>query len=147
MPFYDVTLSLDTSAYAANDLLADTQLVNAKIFTNPKQVILDSVRVQDDDDQGIALDLVLLKANTSLGSENSAPSINDANVLAAIIGTVVIAAADFVDIGGARIAEKRNIGMPLNGDAAVGLYIGSITRGTPTHTAAGLKVRLGVTYR
>lgn len=147
MPSYDVVLSLDTSIYAAGDLLADTQLVNANVFRNPKGAVLDSVRIIDDDDQGIAMDLLFLRAATSLGTENGAPNMSDANVLAALIATLSIVAGDYVDVGGAKVVTKTNLNIPLDGSPTVGLYIGAITRGTPTHVAAGVKIRLGIIYK
>lgn len=143
----ELTLTLDTSAYADGDVLADTQaLVNA-VREGGGRAELKSVVVLDEDDQGIALDLVFLAANKSLGTENSAPSISDANARD-IQGKVSIATGDYVDLGGARVATKTGIGLMLkSAEGSTTLYVAAITRGgTPTYTAAGLKLKLGFVF-
>lgn len=141
----DVTLSLDTSAYADGDTLAATQEVANAMRVNGGAAILLSLKAQDDDDNGTALDLVFLRSNVALGTENAAPSITDANAVE-VLGIVSIAAADWIDLGGVRVATKTNIGLLLEtADASKSLYIAAITRGgTPTYTASGIKLQLGL---
>lgn len=141
----DVTLSLDTSIYQSGDVMADTQVVTGAMRTADGTGTLASIVVFDEDDQGVAFDLVFFSANRSLGTENGAPNISDANARD-ILGVVSIAAADFIDIGGVRIANKVNIGMPMRpATGTADVYVGAITRGTPTYTAAGVRLRLGFT--
>lgn len=148
MPILSVTLTTDTLVYASGDVLADTQLVLANLFKPGQEAVLDSISIEDDDDQGIAFDLVFLKSNTPLGTENAAPNISDANFALAVIGQVVIAAGDFVDYGGVRQANKYNLGIPLQlTPIAKDLYIGAISRGAGTYTANGLKLKLGIRFR
>lgn len=141
----DVTLSLDTSAaYASGDVLADTQVVSNAMRIINGNGLLNSIVVIDEDDQNQALDLVFMSANVSLGTENSAPSITDANARN-ILGIVRVNASDFVDLGGVDVATIT--GLTLGLQAASGtpdLYVAAITRGTPTHTAAGLRLRLNI---
>lgn len=140
----DVTLSLDTGGYAADDVLADTQTVASVFRENGGRVELQSVHVLDEDDNGVAFDLIFLSVNTSIGTENSGPSISDSGARD-IIGRVTIATTDYVDIGGCRIAEKANIGLMMQAtSASTTLYLGAITRGgSPTYTASGIKLKLG----
>jgi hypothetical protein len=141
---FDLTLSVDTSIYADGDVLADTQEL-ASVFEVAGCVrTLQSVQVLDEDDQGIALDLVFLDSNQSIGTENGAPNISDANARK-IIGRVSIATGDFIDLGGARVATKNLVGQMLKAAASdTSLYVAAITRGgTPTYTASGLKLKLG----
>lgn len=141
----DVTLVCDTSQYAANDVLVIPQIVTSCLLENGGRAILDSVVLLDGDDQGVAMDLVFSQVITTLGTINGAVSISDANA-AYILGTLNIATGDYVDLIGSQIATKLNVGMILEGaSGADDIYIGAITRaGTPTYTAAGLKVRLGL---
>jgi hypothetical protein len=141
--YIDVTLSLDTAAYAAGDLMADTQAVTNAMRVNNGTGVLQSIQVLDEDDQGAAFDIVLLSANNSLGTENAAPSVSDANARD-ILGFMSIAAGDYIDLGGCRIASKMGIGLVVKPAAGTrDLYLATITRGAPTHTASGVRLRLG----
>lgn len=142
----DVTLTLDTSAYGAGDVLADTQAVTNAVRVNGGRAILQSLVVIDEDDQGAAMDVYLLDANNSLGTENAAPSVSDANARA-ILGVVSIAAADYKDLGGVKVANIKAIGLALESTGATrDLYLAVVTQGTPTHTASGVLLRLGLLW-
>lgn len=147
MPSFPVTLTTDTAIYASGDLLADTQLVSANVGRAGKEVVLDSIDITDDDDQGQPLTLLFLNANTSLGTENSVPNITDANVNAAVVSQYAIVAADYEDLGGSKRATKANLSMPLLIADKGSLYIAAISKGTGTYTANGLKIRLNIRYR
>jgi len=141
---YDVTLSVDTSAYADGDVLADTQLVSATFFpaAGVDKTLL-SVTILDKADQGFGIDLFFLDANVSLGTENSAPSITDGNA-ASIVGFARISAGDWIDLGGARIATISGITQVLRSTTA-NLYIAAIVRGAGTYGASDILVQLGTT--
>jgi hypothetical protein len=137
----DVTLSLDTSAYASGDLLADTQAVTGYTTVVGTTSYLQSLTVIDEDDQKVAFTVVFLSSNVSLGTENAAPSISDANGRE-ILGTVSVGTADYVDLGGVSVASIKNIGLTLNGPT--GLWVAVVnSTGTPTYTASGVRLRLG----
>ena len=141
----DVTLSLDTAVYADGDVLADTQEVARAVRAGPRSGLLQSVVVVDKDDQGAAMDLYVLDSNVSLGTENSGVSISDANA-AKILGKVAIAAGDYYDMGGVRVAagsNQRNLAIPVAVTSGTSLYLGAVSRGTGTYTASGVVVRLG----
>lgn len=141
----DATLTLDTSAYADGDLLADTQGITSAFRVADGTGVIESIMVLDEDDQGTAMDLIFMGSSATLGTENSAPSVSDANARD-ILGRVRIDAADFVDLGGCRVATRLGVGLVVK--AASGtttLYIGAVTRGgTPTYTASGVRVRIGL---
>lgn len=84
----------------------------------------------------------------SLGTFNAAPAITDANARQ-IVGRVSIATGDYVDLGGARVATKTGLNLMMSAAAATKqLFLATITRGgTPTYTAAGLKLKLGFSVR
>lgn len=142
--YSDVTLSLDTSAYTSGDVLAETQVVTDALRWADGCGLIQSVVVVDEDDQGVALDLHFFSANRSLGTENAAPNISDANARDHL-GVVAVAAGDYKDLGGVRVATVKGIGLAVK--AASGtkdIYVGAVTGGTPTHTASGLRLRIGI---
>jgi hypothetical protein len=140
----DITLSLDTSAYTLNDVLAATQEVASAMRVNAGKGLLHSITLNDKDDQGAALDLVFLRTNVSIGSENAAPSISDSDA-DEVLGIISVSGNDWVDLGGCRIATKAAVGLMLEaGAASTSIYIAAITRGTPTHTASGITLKLGI---
>lgn len=134
----DVTLSLDTGIYAAGDVLAETQAVAAAVRLNGGGGILQSLVVIDQDDQGAALDIYILGTNVSMGAENGQPAITDANALQ-ILARVPVAALDYVDLGGAKVANIKNIGAVVKAAPdSTSLYVAAVNgAGTPTYTAAG----------
>jgi len=125
-------------------VLADTQAMANIARANAKGMLLHSLVVVDQDDQGGALDLVFLRKNVSLGAENGAVAISDADA-ANIQGIISIAAADYKDLGGVRVATKTGVGLLLvPGAGTRTLYIGAVSQDAKTYTANGIVVRLGV---
>ncbi len=146
---FEVTLTLDTNAYADGDVLADTQEI-ANVFSTPgKCVILNSILLLDKDDQAGALDLVFLRNATSLGTENAALNISDANA-AEITGVVPFEAADYKDLINSTIAVKgpadTGMGFVLSPNELGGgsLWIGAISRDTKTYSASGILLKIGL---
>jgi hypothetical protein len=143
--YSDVTLSLDTGgAYFDGDVLAATQTVSNGVRIDDEPGLLQNIVVVDQDDQGIALDLVFLSASVSIGTENSAVSISDADALN-ICGIVSVSAGDFKDLGGVKVATLSAVGLsikPLTGTND--FCVAAISRGAGTYTASGIKLRLGV---
>lgn len=142
----DVTLSLDTSAYASGDVLADTQVVTNAMRVADFGGVLKNLTLVDKDDQGAALDIYLLSANVVMGTENAAPSISDADS-ASILCRIPVGTSDYIDLGGVKVATLSGLDRavkPASGTRS--LYIAAVNgSGTPTYTAAGLVVRLGFT--
>jgi hypothetical protein len=138
-----VTLSLDTSAYADGDLLAATQAVPNFFAQINGACALHSLVILDEDDQGAAIDLLFLDANEDLGTENGAYALSDAEARSILYMQRVLS-GDWIDLGGQRIAQFTNIGATLRAAADTAtLYVAAISRGTPTYTASGLKLRIG----
>jgi hypothetical protein len=138
-----VTPTLDTSAYASGDTLFDSTAVASAVRVSAGRAVLQSITVIDKDDQGVALDLFVFDSSVTFGTANAAPSISDADA-AKCLGFAQVLAADYIDVGGAKIACVKNIGLPLEAASGTTLYIAAITRGTPTHTASGLVIRIGL---
>lgn len=140
----DVTLSLDTSAYASGDLIADTQVVSNFFDFTDGTGVLQSLTLVDQDDQKVACYVYFLSANVSMGTENAGPSISDANAVN-ILGFVTVATTDYQDLGGVSVANLNNLGMILKAAAGTqDLYVAVVNgTGTPTYTASGVKLRIG----
>ena len=141
-----VTLSTDTAAYASGDLIADTQQIDAFFRKADGTGVINSINIIDEDAQGVALYIIFMSTSTSLGTENSAPNITDANLTAGFQGIVSVATTDYVTISGAKVATIKNIGLPVKAVSGTDdIYIAVLNAtGTPTFTAAGLEMRIGV---
>lgn len=139
-----ITLSLDTSAYTSGDVLADLQEVANFMRADGGRAVIQSVTVLDKDDQGVEMDLFISPSAVSLGTENATPDITDANA-EGLQHLCNVAVDDYQDLGGSKLATIKAIGLVV--EAAAGsksMYVGAITRGTPTHTASGLVLQLGL---
>ncbi len=135
-----VTFSTDTNAYASGDLIADTQTMGTVADREGGRVILDSLTLIDQDAQGAKIYIFFHSTSTSMGTENSAPNISDANLIAGTLGYITVLTTDYVTISGAKVATLRNLGLVLECAAASQtLYVSILNEtGTPTYTAAGL---------
>ncbi len=143
----DVALTLDTSIYAAGDVLSDVVAVSNVCRNIDEAALLRSLTLLDEDDQAAALDIYLLSANVTIGAFNGAPSISDANARN-LLAKIAVAAADYVDLGGVRVASYNNLDRvlkPVSGTRDI--YVAAVNgAGTPTYTVNGLRLRLGVEY-
>ena len=143
---FDVTLSLDTAAYADGDVMADFQEVANFFPVVGGRALIQSVTVLDKDDRGLPFDILTSRVANSLGTENQPPSISDTNAENVQLLTRVLT-DDYVDLGGCRVATRAGSG--LIAEAAPdsrSLWIGTILRGAGTYTAAGVRLRIGVVY-
>jgi len=137
----EVTFSLDTSIYASGDVLADTQLIAGAMRMRDLTGVMSGFTLMDEDDQGIELDVVILSENVSIGTENAAVSVTDANARQ-ILGIINVASTDWKDLGGVRVATVRNVNLPVKpASQTQDLYVALIARGTPTHTVSGIRGR------
>lgn len=109
---FDLTLSVDTAAYATGDLIAATQQCDGFFRKVDGTGVIQSIVVVDEADQKAVLDIYFLSSNVSMGSENSAPSISDADANH-VLGCVSVAATDYKDLGGVSVATIKNIGLPV----------------------------------
>jgi hypothetical protein len=82
-------------------------------------------------------------AATDFGSANSAPNPDDTEC-GTIIGAVAISTDDWVDMGGASIVSKNDIGLIMKSAATSSLWIAGVNgAGTPTYAAGSLTFKLG----
>lgn len=145
----DVTLSLDTAIYAALEVLADTQVITNAFRAADIGGTLESVTVIDLDHLAAAadaMDLWFLDEDVSIGAENSAPNISDANAIK-VHAKVSLVTADFIDFTGSRIAcigGLNRVLKPIAGTRNLAMAATCGAGAAPTHTAAGVVVRLGI---
>lgn len=139
-----VTPTLDTNAYGSGDLLFDSTEVANAVRVNGTCAVLQSVTIIDKADQGAAFTLLIADTNTDFGTLNSAPDADDTEA-ATVIGWVPVATSDYIDIGGAKLACVRNVGLTLKaGAATTSLYVAGVNgTGTPTYSDGDLVVKLG----
>lgn len=142
---YSVAMSTDTSAYASGDLVADTQQLDAFFNKADGRGVINSITIIDQDAQGVSLYVMFHSTSTSLGTENSAPNISDANLAAGLQGIVAVSTADYVTVSGAKVATIKNIGLPVKAVSGTDdLYVSVLnSTGTPTFTATGLNLTIG----
>ena len=138
-----IDCTVDTNAYAEGDVLFATQEVAGFSTAADITSILQSVVVADVDDQGIGIDLIFFNANTTLGTENSAPDIDDTEVLT-VIGRVQVGAGSFYDLGANRVACVYGIGLPMKAGTGGSIWMAGIARGAPTYAGGHLFIKLGV---
>lgn len=142
-----LAISTDSDIYAANDVLFATQELAgmARIAAGTGTIV--SIELTDRNDQGVAMDLVFLNSNASIGAENAGVGLAASDAATdAIIGTVNIATTDYADLGSIKVATKRSVGLEYKCAAGTtSLWVGGVTRGgTPTHTATGLSLKVGI---
>ena len=140
------TPSLDTVALDQDDVLADTEVIAAVFRADDVGGILESLTVLDEDNNGEDLRIYFLDADVVMGTEGSAISISDGDAVN-ILGSVTIAAADFEDLIGSKVANINNIGLVLQPASGTDdLYVAIVggATNTSTYTASGIKLRLGI---
>jgi hypothetical protein len=140
----NVNPTLDTSAYVAGDVLFATTEVTSAVRANDAGGTLMSMTIIDQDDQKQGMVIYVLQTNVALGTFNAAPNITDANSLN-LLGRVDIAAGDWTDLGGTAVCSLRNLNIPIQPSSGTDdIFIAAVTLGTPTHTASGIRVRIGI---
>lgn len=138
-----IDATVDTNALAEGDVAFATQEVAGWSTAADVTSILQSIVVQDPDDQGIGIDLIFFNANTSLGTENSAPDIDDTELLT-VIGRVQVGAGSFYDLGANRVACVYGIGLPMKAGTGGSIWMAGIARGAPTYAGGHIYIKLGV---
>ena len=152
----EITLVLDTAAYAQNDILSATAEVIGALPTNAK-ASLESIVLRDAAKQNAAITVLLLKSDTSVGTANAAENMAD-SVGAQIVAVVPIAANDYISMTNFSMVSKtaaagdQGMGAMLHGktdrdDRWAPLYIAAkITdASSKTYAADSITIQLGLT--
>lgn len=141
-------LVTEATAYADGDVLCDPLQLLGAVRIEGGSATLQSITLLDKADQGQTIDLVFLNAPTQLGPRNQPPNLTDAAaeaILAAGTATnsLRISAADYIDLGGCKVASKSGLGTVLTAAAASkDLYVAAIIRGAATYAADSLRLQL-----
>jgi hypothetical protein len=137
------TPTLDASILANNEVFMAAYEIPG-VFNKGLGRKLQSVVVADTDDQNVAFDLVFSNATITLGTPNSTVTINDTDA-AKIVGTVrMVVATHAYDLINSTLYTQGNLGIVLQPTESGSLWVSGVVRsGTPTYTAAGMKIKLG----
>lgn len=139
----EVTLTVPTDAQDDNDVIAATQVIEDIARRNGGTILLKSIVVLDKDDQGIEMDLVFLRSNVALGTEDAAVSITDDNA-EEIVGIVNVPTSAYADLVNSQVAVVDDINLIMVADgSSPDLYIAAVTRGTPTYASGEILLKLG----
>lgn len=133
---------LDTGAYGDGDVLFATTAIPNAVRVTGGQAVLQSLALIDKADNGAAIDLYFFDSNVALGTFNVAPSISDANALK-LLGVISIGTGDYKDVGGAKVATLRGLGLLLEAASGRNLYVAATVAGTPTFAADDITIRFG----
>lgn len=139
-----ITMSTDTSAYTSGDLIADTQQYDGFFRVTNGTGIINTITVTEKDAQGAAIYIIIHRTSTSMGTENSAPNISDANLVAGIQHIIPVAASDYVTVSGTKIATLKNLGLPVMAVSGTDDIYFSILNSTGTPTYASGEIQLGI---
>ena len=143
----DIQPTVDTSAYAAGDLMFNPKEIPNAVAVDGGTAILQSIAVANDDALVGAFDIVFIASSDQPGDLNDAiageTGLSDANA-DKILGIVTI--SNMVDVGGTAIGSKANIGLVLKAAAGTkSIYAFGIAQSTDNpSTASGYKLRIGV---
>ena len=143
----EVEVGVNTAAHAANDVVC--QPVELPGITQAEGcAVITSVVVTDYDDQGIAMDVLFLRSPITVGANNATMTISD-NEVGEVLGSVSIAATDYLDLPNNQVATVRNLGLIVkpeinDGDSSRSIWMVLRTTGTPTYAGGKLGVKVGV---
>jgi hypothetical protein len=138
-----IDATVDTNAYAEGDVLFATQEVAGFSTAADITSILQSVVVTSVDAQVVGIDLIFFNANTSLGTENSAPDADDTEILT-LIGRVQVGAGSFYATAANSFACVPGIGLPMKAGTGGSIWMAGIARGAPTYASGHLQIKLGL---
>lgn len=133
---------LSTSAYAAGDVLfvATAAALSADTTRTARGTIRTAALLDKDDQAAQTITLYFFNAAATLGTINAAISISDADA-AKLIGTAAVTTS--TDLINSRFGQNTDIGLPFDVEGGT-IYVAATTAGTPTHSSAGIQLRLSV---
>ena len=138
-----VSLPTQTDAYASGDVLFAAVEVPEVAIHNGDNVLLDAVKLIDDDEIKQAIDLIFFKSEVAIGDVNDAAEVPAG---AEYLATVKLVASDYTDLGDISIAEKKNVNEILaTADDSKSIWVAGIVRGAATYTTeSGLSLMLSI---
>lgn len=140
-PFYAVSVTptvLAADAYDAGDVIFTGAELALAVPDVGGYARLMGWQVTDVDDEGAQLDIYLTQLSTVFAALDAAPSISDANMLAANIQGHPLSTGTYKDVGGFKMFGQDNVNKIVKAAAGTrSLYVHGISSGTPTFTAVG----------
>lgn len=138
-------VGVGTGTYASGDLVGSKLTLSAAMRTNGGTGVLHSVVVQDLTKQDAALDIVIFDSDPSgtTFTDNAAFDVADVD-LPKVLGTVAVAASDYVDFNDSSVATVKSVGLLVSGlNTSDDLYACVVSGGTPTYAADELSLVFG----
>ena len=145
----DHTPTLDTNAYAQNDILFDFAALTLGAGASearPVRGTINNFALLDKDDNGNQITVFFSDdSDATLGTFNAGVTITDAHA-ATILGYVDTGATYEDMIGCKEIRPASFSPIPFLSTVDK-IYVGGVLRGsaTPTHSASGITMRIGLT--
>jgi hypothetical protein len=147
--------TLDTNAYATGDHMGTLMTVSGVADLSQGAVRIMTLDVIDKDKQAAALDVLFFNASpTVASSDNAALDISDAEMASKLVGIVSVASADYKAFSSNSVACLRGLDLVVQPAAStlpngpspsqVNLYAILCSRGSPTFSATGLQLRIGL---
>lgn len=148
-----VAPTLDTNAYASGDRMGSIMEFSGAVRHAGGQGMIESLVVLDKGDQALAFDIMFFdQLPTVASSDNDALSITDAE-MEKYLGHIVVASADFKDMGGNQVATYKSLGLLIrnakskaNDPDKTSIWAICVAREAQTRAATDLKFRLGVIH-
>lgn len=139
-----VSPTVETAVLAAGDIAVDTTAIPLSALSPDQPTYLVGCNIFDQDDNTAGdLRIIFLGGSTSLGTLNSAPNISDADGLE-IVGDILIASADWHDMGGFKFVRIDPAKLPLPCHPKAGtntIYFAILAGAAQDFTSSGLKLR------
>lgn len=138
----NLTPTLDTSAYAAGDVLFTDTEISGAVLASGRTSILQSVVAVDKDNQGPSIVLYFFDREPSNGTytANAAFDLNDTDA-GYFLGSVSL--DGFVSSGNSQVSTTSNIGMILKPNSGTSVWVIGVINSTTTHTASGMNLSFG----
>jgi hypothetical protein len=118
-------LTTVTTTYAAGDTLGNLMTFTGMARATGGGGRITSMILSDYSDVIGAIDVFVFRASVTFGTDNSAPSISDADTLS-LVGIVPLLGP--VDLGGVKVISAHNINIPYDCSGGTSLYVGLVTR-------------------
>lgn len=131
------------AAYGTGDMIGTLQKISDVAMDSKGLAVLRTVLVLDKDNQKAAIDILLFNAEPTLALDNAAFTISDLD-LEKLICRISVLGADYTTLEAAGNAEAtKNLEVLLPTVATKkDIWMAVVSRGTPTYTNNGLKIRM-----
>lgn len=147
-----LTPTISTGAYAVGDQLGDLQELSSAMDDSSGTGELLSISVHDKQAQSMALDVLLFNDLPTVSStDNVSLDISDSEMASKCLGSVRVAAADYITLAASSMATVKNIKLQLNAvksaNNTTGRSLWAILRSAGTSTfgsTSDLVVKIGI---